>query len=109
MTGIVSYGFYIPRNRISISEIAKVWGKNPDDIKNSLRIFEKTVSGIDEDSLTMGYESAKMALSLPKIDKKEIKVVLFGSETHPYAVNPAATIMAEFLGIEKNYLAYDPG
>ncbi len=107
MIGIVSYGFYTPKYRIKIDEIAKVWGKNPSDVISSLKISEKTVASLDEDSLTMGFESASMALSNIKIDKKNIKLVLFGSETHPYAVNPAATIMAEFLGIEKNYLAFD--
>mgnify|MGYP001590663673 FL=1 len=107
MIGIVSYGFYVPKYRIKTEEIAKVWGKNPEDVKKSLLIKEKAVAGIDEDSLTMAFESASSALSEVKIDRNEIKVVLFGSETHPYAVNPASTILAEFLGIEKNYLAYD--
>ena len=106
MVGIVDYGFYIPKYKITIDEIAKVWGKRTADIENSLNIKEKTVSSIDEDSLTMAYEASSMALNnFPDI--KKIQVVLFGSETHPYAVNPASTILAEFLGIEKNYLAYD--
>lgn len=107
MVGIVSYGFYVPKYRIKTDEIANVWGKNPEDVKKSLLIEEKAVAGIDEDSLTMAFESASSALSSVSIDKSKIKVVLFGSETHPYAVNPASTILAEFLGIEKNYLAYD--
>jgi len=107
MVGITSYGFYIPKFRIKIDDIAKVWGKNPDEIKKSLNIFEKTVSANDEDSLTMAYESTSRALNKIKINKKEIKVLFFGSETHPYAVNPASTILGEFLGIEGNYLAYD--
>lgn len=107
MVGIVSYGFYIPKYRIKTEEITKVWGKNPEDVKKSLLIDEKAVAGIDEDSLTMAFESASLALSDVDVDRSKIKVVLFGSETHPYAVNPASTILAEFLGIEKNYLAYD--
>src|SRR3989338_992751 len=107
MIGVISYGFYIPKYRIKTEEIAKVWGKNLDDVKKSLLIEEKSVAGIDEDSLTMAFESASSALSDVKVDRSKIKVVLFGSETHPYAVNPASTILAEFLGIEKNYLAYD--
>jgi len=107
MVGIVSYGFYIPKYRIKIEDIAKVWGKSPDEIKKSLNVFEKTVSSNDEDSLTMAYEATGHALNKIKIDKGEIKAVFFGSETHPYAVNPASTILAEFLGIEGNYLAYD--
>jgi len=107
MVGIVSYGFYVPKYRIKTEEIAKVWGKNPEDVKKSLMIEEKAVAGIDEDSLTMAFESAFSALSTVAVDRNKIKVVLFGSETHPYAVNPASTILAEFLGIEKNYLAYD--
>ncbi len=107
MVGIVSYGFYIPKYRIKTKEIADVWGKKSQEIENSLVIYEKTVSGVDEDSLTMGFESASMALSKTKVEKSAIKVVFFGSETHPYAVNPASTILGGFLGIEKNYLAYD--
>jgi hydroxymethylglutaryl-CoA synthase len=30
-----------------------------------------------------------------------------GSESHPYAVNPSSTIIAELLGVGKNYLASD--
>jgi hydroxymethylglutaryl-CoA synthase len=107
MVGIVSYGFYVPKYRIRTEEIANVWGKNPEDVKKSLLITEKAIAGVDEDSLTMAFESASSALSDVKVDRSKIKVVLFGSETHPYAVNPASTILAEFLGIEKNYLAYD--
>lgn len=107
MVGIISYGFYIPKYRIKTEEIAKVWGKNPEDVKKSLLIEEKTVAGIDEDSLTMAFESASSSLSSVDVDRSKIKIVFSGSETHPYAVNPASTILAEFLGIEKNYLAYD--
>lgn len=107
MLGIISYGFYIPKYRISVDELAKVWGKNPADIKGSLNISEKAVAGFDEDTLTMAFESAHMAFSGIDIDKKNIQAVFVGSETHPYAVNPTSTILAEFLGIERHYLAYD--
>jgi len=107
MLGICSYGFYIPKYRIKTESIASVWGKNYLDIINSLGIEEKAVGGVDEDALTMAFESASMALSGFEAKKKEIKTVFFGSETAPYAVNPTSTILAEFLGIEKNYSAYD--
>lgn len=106
MVGIISYGFYIPKYRIKIEEIAKIWGKNPVDIKKSLMVEEKTVASFDEDSLTMAFEASMMALDSFQ-NKDKIRVVFFGSETPPYAVNPASTILAEFLGIEKNYLASD--
>lgn len=107
MIGIVDYGFYLPKYRIKVDEIAQVWGKNADEIKKSLQIEEKTVAGADEDSLTMAYEASRMALSNFNDDLSKIKIVFFGSETPVYAVNPTSTILAEFLGIEKNYLALD--
>lgn len=106
MVGIVSYGFYLPKYRIKIEEIAKTWGKNPNDVKKSLMIEEKTVASVDEDCLTMAFEASSLALkNFPQ--KTNIKAVFFGSETSPYAVNPASTILAEFLGIEEEYLASD--
>jgi len=107
MVGVVSYGFYIPKYRITVDEIAKTWRKNPEDVKKSLNMREKAVAGADEDSLTMGFESAAMALQETKIDRKKINIVFFGSETPPYVVNPASTILGEFLNIGNNYLAYD--
>lgn len=107
MVGIVSYGFYIPKYRIRVEDIANTWGKNPQDVKRSLRVIEKAVAGCDEDSLTMAHESASMALHDMFLKKDDIKAIFFGSETPPYVVNPASTILGEFLGIDHHYLAYD--
>ena len=107
MVGIVDYGFYVPAYRIKIAEIADVWGKRAADIESSLNIFEKSVAGVDEDSLTMAYAAAAMVFATNKIKKSDIGAVFFGSETPAYAVNPTSTILAEFLGIDKNYFATD--
>lgn len=107
MAGIVSYGYYIPKYRISTEEIAKTWGKNAQDIQNSLNIFEKAVASSDEDVLTMAYGAASMALSDVSVKKNEIGCVFFGSETFPYAVKPAASMVAEWLDIGNDYLSYD--
>lgn len=105
--GIIGFGSYVPRNRIKISEIANVWGKNPEEISKSLGITEKAVAGFDEDTVTMGLEAAQNALLMAKISPQEIGSVYVGSESHPYAVNPSATIIGEALGIGHDYLAAD--
>jgi len=107
MTGIVSYGTYIPKYRIKLSEIANVWQKFPEDITNGFRVSEKAVAGIDEDSVTMAIEAGKLAFSLAKINPTDVGCVYFGSESHPYAVNPSSSIVAEYLGIGNNYFAAD--
>lgn len=111
MKGIVSYGFYVPSMRITTEEIAKVWGKDPLSITKSLGIYEKTVASSDEDSLTMGFEAAAVALKQARLYEKDIdkkiEGVFFGSETPSYAVNPTSTTIATFLGIHNQYNAYD--
>nr|MBP9691396.1 hydroxymethylglutaryl-CoA synthase [Candidatus Woesebacteria bacterium] len=62
MVGIVDYGFYIPKYRIKISDIALQWGKCADKIEKSLRVSEKAVASRDEDMMTMAYEAGLMAL-----------------------------------------------
>ena len=107
MTGIVSYGFYLPKFRIKTEEIANVWQKNSENIEASLGVFEKTIAQNDEDSLTMGFEASQMALAKAEIDREKIGGVFFGSETPPYAVNPSSTVIASLLGLGHNYNAYD--
>lgn len=106
-TGIVSYGTYIPRFRVKISEIASFWERDGDSVVKSLGLEEKSVPSIDEDSVTMAVESSQLALADGKIDREKIEAVLVGSESHPYAVKPTATTVAEILGITKNYLGAD--
>jgi len=104
---ILGYGVYVPRNRIAVSEIAKTWGKNPLDVEKSLGITEKSVASFDEDAVTLSYEAASFALKRANLEASEIEVCLVGSESHPYAVNPTSTIVSEFLGVGRKYLAAD--
>ncbi|HIP25663.1 MAG TPA: hydroxymethylglutaryl-CoA synthase [Archaeoglobus profundus] len=107
MIGIVSYGTYIPRYRIRVDEIARIWGENPDTIKNGLGILQKSVADLDEDTATIAVEAAREALFRAKIKACEIGAVYVGSESHPYAVKPTATIVGEALGIGNEYFAAD--
>jgi len=107
MSGIVAYGTYIPKYRLKLSEIAQMWGKESSEIESSLRISEKAVAGFDEDAVTMGIEAAKKAIEVAGIKPGDLQSVYFGSESHPYAVNPSSTIVGEYLGIGNNYFAVD--
>jgi len=95
MAGIVGYGVYIPSYRIKVEEIARVWGDDPQAISRGLVVEEKSVPGPDEDTATISVEAARNALRRSQIDPSEIGAVYVGSESHPYAVKPTATIVAE--------------
>ncbi|MBI2617626.1 hydroxymethylglutaryl-CoA synthase [Candidatus Gottesmanbacteria bacterium] len=105
--GILGYGVYIPLYRVKTADTASVWGKNPRELVSSLSVGEKSVAGYDEDAVTLAYEASKYAFEYANINPSRVDVCFVGSESHPYAVNPTSTIVAEFLGIGKNYLASD--
>jgi hydroxymethylglutaryl-CoA synthase len=99
MAGIVGYGAYVPRNRITTEEIARQWGKDPGTIARGLLLKEKSVPGLDEDTITISVAAGRAALDRAGIDPTRIGAVYVGSESHPYAVKPTGTIVAEALGI----------
>ena len=98
MLGIVGYGAYIPRFRIKVEEIAKVWGADAPSLKKGLMLEEKSVPAPDQDTITMAVEASKNALRRARINPAEIGAVYVGSESHPYAVKPSGTVLAEALG-----------
>lgn len=106
-SGIVSYGAYIPRYRIKIEEIAKVWGDNPNSIIDGLMVFEKSVPDMDEDTVTIAVEAARNAVNRGSVNPEKIGAVFTGSESHPYAVKPTSTIVAEAIGATPNLTAAD--
>ncbi|HEX9970765.1 MAG TPA: hydroxymethylglutaryl-CoA synthase [bacterium] len=95
MAGIVGYGAYIPRNRIKVEEIAKTWGADAPSYKKGLLLQEKSVPGPDQDTITMSVEATRNALQRAGIDARKIGAVYIGSESHPYAVKPSGTVVAE--------------
>lgn len=107
MSGIVGYATYIPRYRLKLTDIASVWQKDPEEITGALKIKEKSVPAVDEDSVTLAVEASGRALITAKLTADKIQSVYFGSESHPYAVNPSSTIVAEYLGVGNNYFAAD--
>jgi hydroxymethylglutaryl-CoA synthase len=105
--GIVGYGVYIPRYRIKIEEIAKVWGANPETISKGLLIKEKAVAGFDEDTTTISVEAARNALKMTGINPEKIGAIYVGSESHPYTVKPTATIVADAIEAAPELTAAD--
>ncbi len=98
--GIVGYGAFIPRRRIKLEEIAKVWGADAIAFRRGLQLYEKSVPGADEDTVTMSVEAGRKALlRTGGINPADIGAVYIGSESHPYAVKPSGTVVAEALGI----------
>ncbi|MEM3411660.1 MAG: hydroxymethylglutaryl-CoA synthase [archaeon] len=96
MAGIIGYGIYIPRYRITATEIARVWGEDGEKIKQSLGIFEKSVPNLDEDASTFAVEAARNALKFAQLsESRDIEAIFVGSESHPYAVKPTASIVAQ--------------
>ncbi len=92
--GMVGYGAYIPCYRLPGSEISRIWSEGND----SKPVKEKAVPGLDEDTVTMSIEAARNALSRSQVDPRHIRAVWVGSESHPYAVKPTGTIVAEAIG-----------
>jgi hydroxymethylglutaryl-CoA synthase len=105
--GIAGYGVYIPRYRIRVDEIAKVWGDDPARIKSGLMVYEKSVPGPDEDTSTIAVEAARNAVKQAGINPQDIGAIYVGSESHPYAVKPTATIVAEAIEATPHLTAAD--
>jgi hydroxymethylglutaryl-CoA synthase len=101
--GLIGYGAYVPRFRLPASEVARVWTEGA----SALPIKEKAVPGLDEDVATMSVEAARNAVARGAVNPAEIRAVWVGSESHPYAVKPTSTIVAEALGAVPNTQAAD--
>ena len=107
MSGIVSYGAYIPSHKIETGEIASVWGADGSAWAKNLNVYSKSVPGPDEDVITISVEAARQAMSRAKLTGENIGAIYTGSESHPYAVKPTSTIVAEAISATPHLTAAD--
>jgi hydroxymethylglutaryl-CoA synthase len=100
--GVTGYGVYIPRYRLPGSEIARIWADGKGGV-----VKEKAVAGLDEDVVTMSIEAARNALARAGLPGSALRAVWVGSESHPYAVKPSSTLVAEAIGAVPHIQAAD--
>lgn len=96
--GIRGYAGYVPRYRIKPEEIGEVWGEDGEMMGKRLRVESKSVPSPDEDVATISTQAARWALERARITGGNIDAIYVGSESHPYAVKPTATIVGAAIG-----------
>ncbi|MCL5008463.1 MAG: hydroxymethylglutaryl-CoA synthase [Candidatus Marsarchaeota archaeon] len=107
MAGIIGYGVHVPHYRIKVEEIARIWNEDPESIKKGLHIKEKSVPSHDEDAATIAVEAARRAVKHAGVKATDIGAIYVGSESHPYAVKPTATIVSQAISAGHNLTAAD--
>jgi len=105
--GIKGYAGYVPRYRIIPKEIGDVWGKDGETMGKGLRVKSKSVPSPDEDVVTISTQAAKWAMKRADIEGEDLEAIYVGSESHPYAVKPTATIVAASLAASPHMTAAD--
>ncbi len=91
MTGIETFGYYLPRFSIRAEEYAKEWGYFA-----GRGVEEKIVPGFDEDEATMAVEAAQRALDLAGPAAETVGFLATASASAP---RPPGPTVAEALGL----------
>ena len=104
MTGICSYGGYVPRYRLNRGLVYKAMGwMNAGNIAHAKG--EKAVANFDEDSITMAVAAG--IDSLKGIERSKVGGVYFASTTMPYKERLNAGIITTALGLNAHIRAAD--
>lgn len=88
LRGILSYGAYIPYNRLKREKINEFYG-------TSALKGERAVAGFDEDAVSMGVEAGFD--SLTGMDEKAIDTVFFATSNGPYDEKSSLSTIAKAL------------
>lgn len=93
MKGILSYGSYIPYNRLQRRKIKEFFG-------TPASAGEKAVAGYDEDSVSMSVEAALDCLQ--GFQQKQIDTVYFATTTGPYEEKSSLPTITKALDLREN-------
>ncbi len=105
--GIDGIGFYAPRERLKLSELAQARGVDPAKYIDGLMLKEFAVPDYGEDAVSMALMACNQALWKFGIDPHSIDCVLVGTETSAYAVKSIASILSGMLGISEHAFTGD--
>src|SRR3990170_2544825 len=87
--GILGYGVYLPLYRIKKEEIGKAWDTGGRG--------ELTVSGADEDVVTMVAEASLNALKQAGVAGPQVDAIYLASNSTPYLEHVSTGVIADLL------------
>ncbi|MBD3185529.1 hypothetical protein GF325_01775 [Candidatus Bathyarchaeota archaeon] len=105
--GIDAVGFYAPKNRLNLKDLAIKRGIDPDKFKYGLLSEEIAVPGYGEDAISMAIMASKNLFLRSRLDPQDIEAIFVGSESMPYAVKSISSILSVFLNVNENALTGD--
>jgi len=85
MSGITSFGAYIPFYRLTHKEIARAWGGRAGE-------GERAVANADEDSITMAVEAVRDLLG--SSEGRDVDGLIFATTTSPYSEKQISALIA---------------
>lgn len=105
--GIVGLGIYLPKERMTGEDLAKLSNLPVQVVKEKMGIEEKIIAGKDDHTVQMGIWAAKDALQKAQIDPSEIDVIIYIGEEHKeYPIWTAGIKIQEEIGAT-NAWAFD--
>ena len=104
MTGIVSYGGYVPRVRLDRMAIMKSMGWFAPNLFGMAK-GERSMCNWDEDSMTMAVAATQTCLN--GVDKSKIDAVYMGSTTFPFLDRQNAGILKAALNLKDELSSAD--
>jgi 3-hydroxy-3-methylglutaryl CoA synthase/uncharacterized OB-fold protein len=99
MKGLLSYGAYVPRHRLSRSDIRAALGTGGGKGR-------RAVASYDEDTVSMGVEAARAALRRTSVRPERL---YFATSTPPYLDKTNAAVLHAALELDRSALAVDLG
>ncbi|MFX0098094.1 MAG: hydroxymethylglutaryl-CoA synthase family protein [Candidatus Hodarchaeota archaeon] len=105
--GLDAIGFYAPRNRLSLDDLAIKRGVDPAKFRDGLLAKEIAVPDFGEDAVSMAVIAARNALIRGSVNPKKLDAIFVGSESLPYAVKSIASILSAFLNVNENVITGD--
>ena len=97
MTGILSYGAYVPPTRLAFATIGGREAKEGGT--------EKAVAWNDEDAVTMAMTATVNCLR--GFDREQVDGIFFACTTYPFAEKQGAALLARALDLPRNVRATD--
>ena len=99
MIGLITWAAYVPPHRVAAGILAGKPHKNGES--------ERAVAWVDEDSITMAVDAARLCLKGRTRDK--IDLLIFASTTYAFAEKQGAALIASVLGLSPDVRTIDVG